>query len=233
MKPFVWPFLGVLAIIYLLIVEALDWFGRMEVIENRWPKVWSLISNRPSRLVLLLVACTLLAKDVSERWRDEGSPALQVIMPSIPAPVINLVSESSKPISERQTATQTAGPPPAKPVAVPPSITQTSQEVPTTDGNHVYQVTLQSNTSITPVGLLLTFNGSIETVNFHLSGNPVMMMSQGFVDDRDPRTVVVRFAFPALSPESPLIVTVESKETVSLISVQRISAAMNGSIIPE
>ncbi len=74
--------------IYLIATEFLDTIGRMEIIEKKWPRLWSTMSNRPMRLVLLILLVALLAKDVAERFQQNAAPALNVMVPNIPAPVV-------------------------------------------------------------------------------------------------------------------------------------------------
>lgn len=46
-----------IAVLFVLAVllgaaEFLDWIGRFEFIESRWPRAWAEINNRPMRLIL-------------------------------------------------------------------------------------------------------------------------------------------------------------------------------------
>jgi hypothetical protein len=60
-------FLAALAIVtYGIITEATDWVGRAEIIEKRWPGLWSLMNNRPMRLILLVVAIVMIAHATQE-----------------------------------------------------------------------------------------------------------------------------------------------------------------------
>jgi hypothetical protein len=124
-------------------------------------------------------------------------------------------------------------PTPTPPTA-PQSIRFTQKRVPSTDPNNPYalQVIIQSDTSVTPVGLALHFSGPIIGIRFFVAGQPVLMMTQSFVNPNDPTIGVIRFGYPALSPDSPIVISVISKAPVSLVSLDKISAAMGAPIDP-
>ncbi len=95
---------------YLFLTEFLDTIGRLEIIEKRWPKAWAAMSNRPMRLVLLILLVVLVAKDVNERLHEMGPPPLKVVMPSIPAPIVQFVQTGAQPAtSTKQTPPPTIG----------------------------------------------------------------------------------------------------------------------------
>jgi hypothetical protein len=124
-------------------------------------------------------------------------------------------------------------PPAAVPTNAPQSIRFTQKRVPSTDPqNYPYalQIIVQSDVSVTPVGLAFIFTGPISSINFFLAGQPVMMMTQSGVLPENPKVGIVRVGYPALSPDTPLVVTVLSKENVNLMSIEKISAAMGGPI---
>jgi hypothetical protein len=123
--------------------------------------------------------------------------------------------------------------PPKAPPAAPESIRFTSKRVPSTDPqNNPYalQIIVTSDVSVTPVGLAFTFTGPISSINFFLAGQSAMMMVQNFVVSDNPNVGVVRVGYPPLSPDSPMVLTILSKENVNLISIEKISAAMNGPV---
>jgi hypothetical protein len=85
-----WVFIGLLAII--LIVSAfLDWIGRVEIIERKFPKIWGVLTNKATRLLLLLFVLGLLAEDVHERLHEKEPPPLVFVSPAIPPPIIQNV----------------------------------------------------------------------------------------------------------------------------------------------
>jgi hypothetical protein len=65
-------------------LEYLDWHGRADVLREKHPTVWAMVNNRPFRLVLLVVAVGLLAKD----FRDVGAIGPPPAMKPPPAPLI-------------------------------------------------------------------------------------------------------------------------------------------------
>jgi hypothetical protein len=124
-------------------------------------------------------------------------------------------------------------PPTPAPSPAPQGIRFTQKRVPSTDPDNnpfALQVIVQTDASITPVGLKFTFTGPISKINFFIAGQTAMMMVQYFVVQEDPKIGVIRVGYPALSADSPMVVTILSKENVSLVSVDKISAAMNGPI---
>lgn len=80
-----------LLLVYVVAVEVLDWHGRMEIIQKRWPRLWVLMSERPARLVLLVAIAALLAADV--RKEVPRVPNLSVRFPAPSAPRL----EAAKP----------------------------------------------------------------------------------------------------------------------------------------
>lgn len=129
----------------------------------------------------------------------------------------------------------TPSPHPNRPVVSPPppapqGIRFTQKRVPSTDSENPYalQIVVQSDTSVTPVGLKFTFTSEISKIDFFMAGQTAMMMVQTFVVQADPKIGVVRVGYPPLSPDTPMVVTVLSKENVNLVSMDKISAAMNG-----
>src|SRR5271163_1939073 len=75
-------------ILYAILTEATDWIGRAEVIEKRWPKLWSLMNNRPMRLVLITVALVMIG-DVIQDVRADAEPASVTFQsPKVPSIVL-------------------------------------------------------------------------------------------------------------------------------------------------
>jgi hypothetical protein len=73
------------------IAEILDWIGRFELIERKWPKVWAAVNNRVARLILYVFLIVLVSKDISDR-NKEHIPDLHIHFPSPPVPVIALTA---------------------------------------------------------------------------------------------------------------------------------------------
>jgi hypothetical protein len=70
--------LGALGVIYLAIVEAIDWFARYEYMQNRWPGLLKWAEHKRWRIVVLLITFVLLARGVY----DLESRSKQVYAPS-------------------------------------------------------------------------------------------------------------------------------------------------------
>ena len=47
---------------YVVVTEFLDWTGRCEIIQKRWPKAGIMLGSRAFRVILILVAIGLLAR---------------------------------------------------------------------------------------------------------------------------------------------------------------------------
>jgi len=112
----------------------------------------------------------------------------------------------------------------------PQSIRFSQKRVPSADPSSPYglQVIVQSDVSFSPVGLRLKFTGPIGKIDFFMAGQPMMMMTQNFVTD-NPSEGVVKVGYPALGPESPMVVTILSTTDVKLISIERISGTIGAS----
>jgi hypothetical protein len=70
--------------ILLLGGEYLDWFGRLEVLEMKHPKVYRFVNSRPLRLVLLVLLFAMLATDLRTSIRGANTEPL-VVKPIIPS----------------------------------------------------------------------------------------------------------------------------------------------------
>src|SRR5207253_3363298 len=51
---------------YFVVIEIVDWAGRIDTIATRFPRLAVLLENRKLRLILLLVGITLIAKVIVE-----------------------------------------------------------------------------------------------------------------------------------------------------------------------
>ena len=73
------------AILLLLLgaVEALDWVGRLDLIQARWPGLWKLLNNRPARLLLLVIAIAFLSRDFGNAAAIGGPPVLSLQQPPL------------------------------------------------------------------------------------------------------------------------------------------------------
>jgi hypothetical protein len=82
----------------LLIIEILDWQGRAEIIEKKFPWVWRVMNARPARIVLMFVIIAFLAKDFRDATAVAPPPQI-VIKPPIPPPVN--ITRINPPIKEQ------------------------------------------------------------------------------------------------------------------------------------
>lgn len=85
---------AVVIVAYALVTETTDWIGRAEIIENRSPRLWAVMNNRPTRLVLIVVALVMISEVVQQlRVGAEpvesrfASPRVPNLEPVVLAPV--------------------------------------------------------------------------------------------------------------------------------------------------
>jgi hypothetical protein len=78
-----------LGFIYVVLCEILDWHGRLEIIQKRWPWVWRLINDRPARLVFMIILAGLLITDIKKD-----------IPPIVAPPVISFAPPAAPRIAE-------------------------------------------------------------------------------------------------------------------------------------
>lgn len=77
-----------LLLVFLAILEIIDWVGRLDFIEHRWPRAWKILSNRLARLTLLLICFVYLARDFRSEIPTSPSAVFNIAAP--PAPAIQL-----------------------------------------------------------------------------------------------------------------------------------------------
>src|ERR1035441_9098236 len=85
-----WIIIIVLVVLLFGAAELLDWIGRLEIIERKWPRIWLFLNNKPGRLLLYLFFVALAYRDVSERMSElrVQPPVVNVSAP--PAPIVKL-----------------------------------------------------------------------------------------------------------------------------------------------
>lgn len=203
--------------IYLIATEFLDTIGRMEIIERKWPKLWAAMSNRPMRLVLLVLLVALLAKDVAERSQQTAPPILNVTLPDTPAPIVQECAPETANVKRR-----TGNPPPTKPTAkaaTPPpighfTVTQKSDISTRPDAPYKTDVTVQSDIEFPTLKLLVTCDHDLVDGNGGISG--MFRGGSGILKDhRNQVGFQYSFAMPPFGPNNPVIFSVWSKEPVS------------------
>jgi len=86
-------------VVYALLTEGLDWIGRAEIIEKRWPFLWAVMNKRPTRLVLLATAVVMLAHVMGEIRVGAEVPAVKLVPPKVPEinPNVKIITLESRP----------------------------------------------------------------------------------------------------------------------------------------
>lgn len=79
------------------------------------------------------------------------------------------------------------------------------------------QVIIQSNVIIDPVALGFECDGDVGKVNAFIAGQGAYLNMQIGPADQNHKIAVVRFSFPALKPETPLVVTILSKSKIKVV----------------
>ena len=78
----VWQLVAVaFAICALVFIEILDWHGRFDVIEKRWPTLWAAMNNRAARLLLIVIAIAFLSKDFHDAMAVGAPPVARLPPP--------------------------------------------------------------------------------------------------------------------------------------------------------
>lgn len=57
---------AIVLFLYAIITESLDWLGRMDIIEQRWPKLGAFAESRKLRLAIFLIGIALLVRVLME-----------------------------------------------------------------------------------------------------------------------------------------------------------------------
>jgi hypothetical protein len=94
---------AIVLILYFLLTEGLDWIGRAEIIEKRWPILWGAMNDRPMRLVLLIVAIVMLAHVIGELRMGAVAPIATFAAPKVPEinPNVRVITIGSPPAPHR------------------------------------------------------------------------------------------------------------------------------------
>jgi hypothetical protein len=83
---------------------------------------------------------------------------------------------------------------------------------------YALQVVIQTDVTVDSPRLLLRFSGAIDEGDFFLAGSALTMMHRTQISN--PRIALrLGFDFPSWKPESPIVVTVKSKQEVHLTEV--------------
>lgn len=91
-------------VFYAILTEGTDWIGRAEIIQERWPELWSFMNNRPTRLILVTVALVMLGHAIQD-LRAGAEPVVvtfrQPPPPTVIAPAPPVFRESATSLRRR------------------------------------------------------------------------------------------------------------------------------------
>lgn len=86
------------------------------------------------------------------------------------------------------------------------------------------QVIIQSNVVIQPVGFGLECDGEIGDFSFFIAGQTAYMSVQKGIGGGANRNVaIIKFGFPPLTPESPMVVTLFSKTQIKVVKAYKLN----------
>ena len=83
------------------------------------------------------------------------------------------------------------------------------------------QIVIQTDTTIQPVGLKITFDGEIARGDFFVAGQS-SMLSVATAMSEDKKSFILSFKYPPFTPESPLVVRIESAREVHIMAMDRV-----------
>lgn len=125
-------------------------------------------------------------------------------------------------ISPKTTPAQNPGP--QLPPALVQNLTFTQRRAPSSTPNLPYglQVIIQTNINIQPVGFAFECTGEVGNIGFFVAGQGAYMNVQTGIAGEKKNIGFVKFSFPPLAPETPLVVTLLSKEDIRVTKVDQI-----------
>ena len=226
---------------YLLVAEFLDTIGRLEIIEKRWPRIWGVLSNRPMRLILIVLLVVLLSKDLSEHLNERGDIGLKVTTPGIPTPTITVLPPPDKATVSPHSGGRNpdragkgeqpkiaAAPDHDQPLVADVRIAE-QKRILSTNRRLPYglEVVIQTDEVISPVAFRYTFSGAVGYVSA-IPGGVITQYQEGFpiadgFPNGKPDTFVSEWQQPVFSPDRPIVLTVFSLEPVKLLNVEKIA----------
>ena len=99
---------------YAIFVEGIDWMARAEFIQQHYPRLWGAVNNRPTRLILLLIAIVMLAHVTSDMRSGAEPPIASFAAPKVPTidPNVKIitVTASSAPLIVNSHEVKSDGP---------------------------------------------------------------------------------------------------------------------------
>ena len=113
---------------------------------------------------------------------------------------------------------------PQLPPALVQHLTFTQRRAPSSDPSLPYglQVIIQTDINIQPVGFAFVCTGMVGDVKFFIAGQGAYLSVTTGISGEKKNIAFVKFAFPPLTPETPLVVTLLSKEDIRVTEVQQI-----------
>jgi hypothetical protein len=127
----------------------------------------------------------------------------------------------------KSTAKKATAPPETSPPSTP-TVENTrlvQRSAPSDDPQLPYglQVIIQSNIRLEPVAFALECDGEVGKVSFFIAGQGVYMMTQTGVTGDKKNVAFVKFTFPPLTPETPLVVTLLSKSQIRVVRAYKLN----------
>ena len=124
-------------------------------------------------------------------------------------------------INEKQIPTTPIPPPPsAVPTIENTRLVQKSTISDKAEFPYGLQVIIQSNIVIQPVAFALECDGEIGDFSFFIAGQTAYMSVRKSIRGN---IAEIRFSFPPLTPESPLVVTIQSKSKIQVIKAYKLN----------
>jgi hypothetical protein len=208
---------------YVVVCEFLDLIGRLEIVETKWPKLWGFMSNRPMRLVLIVLLLVLIGRDVVERIQ-EPPQVLQVVIQPPPPPNITFAPPEREDTKPSTAVSVAASRPPHKETAAPSDpldtpVLHAGQEDITSDrlGFYEKKVTVNAKQTMQPFNLILNFDPSIDVSGFpnRCLGYNARFTTEGDVSDKEWKYFVT--SSPVTS-ETPIVCFFYSTVPFKLVS---------------
>jgi hypothetical protein len=203
---------------YVLVSEFLDTIGRLDIIQDRWPKVWGVLNNRPMRLILIVFLAVLVAKDISDRVHEKVAE-LKVTMPSIPAPIIQMTTPE-KP--KEKAVTTLPIPPPSSPGPASPhvghlTVSQISEISTRPEYPYRLRVVIQSDIDFPSLMLMLECSSNIGEERGGIEGGMSMNIANSGINRKDASKWYIYYssAVPPFGPSNPIVVDLYAAGPIS------------------
>jgi hypothetical protein len=145
--------------------EVLDWIGRLEIIEKRWPRIWAAINNRPLRLIFYLFFIVALGEDAAERIKEAHEvPPLVVTFVAPKSPDVTFVQP--EPPKETGRPPKQSEPPPPQAIFSYLAINQTDKVSTRPDAKYQIELNVTSTKVLPSATIRVSCNAPIAGVRF-------------------------------------------------------------------